>query len=584
MNIVRLIGGFLLFCVAASAVADDVLCTVASPAEETAFASQGGVNPPLAAGAGNQLTADGIAASVRFRRAHDEITSGMSAKHNASSASPAKNNSFASAFSGKSLNDIVEAAEPNWEAIVRKYATVGSSLSGATVAANVRIRDGSGWSAGGGMHVVPGEDGEVTPDAPRIPGYVASTLGRGFGHTAGVMDPAPGMNDDLIGARGSGGSTLAAGEGHGDGLPRPRAGPNAVTTASDEQGNVLGLQKGHPLTPPQKDLLNSLISSPESLSCTQQVFEDATGTMNVVDAEFGGNPDGPIEAREWQKYLANPSNYTGAPGRQQAFANAVAAMKLLLQKCFKPASQLPAYTKLNIPQRLGFISVDGRQSCEGLLISRDHILTARHCWFDSPNNEPVPGYAKGAAYFVPSGSTGKRYQVCAAETLSKGTSTSLNSLGEEQVVMRIAPVNYDPSKLEVFNPTDIKAFPSEEAPPPNTPVTKALTFTWVNGASNFDSAYKGDLAVGTVPCFVVAYDSAAQCAVNMCMTYEGTSGGPVFTQDSSGTWKLLGIHLGAAAPEDNVYPSCAATKASTQENSVLMPDMSLLAKFSTKVN
>ncbi|WP_275760564.1 hypothetical protein [Ralstonia pseudosolanacearum] len=564
VRIVRLIVGFSLLSISTLAAAEDVSCTVTATAEETPFAPREGTNAVLAARAGIQLAAGE-----------------MVAKYNAAAA---QTNGFSSGLSGKNLHDILVAAKPNWEAIRRQYAAGGSgggTLSGGRDAASFGIDGGLGWNAGGGVRKGPDEGGPIAPDSPGIHRRVTGTHGGAFGYPPSVTDPAPELNDDPVGGDESGGGILVAG---GGGVPRPSAGPNAVTTGSDEQGTVLGLQKGRPLTPPQKKLLNNLISKPESLSCTQQVFRDAIGTMNVVDFKFGGNPNGPIEAREWQKYLANPSGYGGAPDRAQAFADAVAAMKALLQKCFKPASQHPAYAELNIPQRLGFISVDGRHSCQGLLISKDHILTARHCWFDSPNNEPVTGYAKGAAYFVPSGSTGKRYQICAAETLLKGTSASLNSLDEEQVVMRIAPVNYDLPKLDVSSPADIKVFPSEETPPPDAPVTMALTFTWVNGASKFDPTYKGDLAVGTVPCFVVAYDVTAHCVINMCPTYEGTSGGPVFTQDAVGKWRFLGIHLGAAAPADHVYPTCVATTASDKENSVLMPNMSLLTKFSIRGN
>ncbi|SDC47019.1 trypsin-like serine protease [Paraburkholderia lycopersici] len=376
------------------------------------------------------------------------------------------------------------------------------------------------------------------------------------------------------------------GGGHGGGFPgRPTGGPNSVTTAPADQGGVVASNIGVPsLAPGQKAYLQGVLAAaPDAQDCTQDVFFDTNDALGELGQAYGGENQNVVEQNtEWRKYLANPRAY-GDSKKAALFDKATTATKSLLTKCYKPASSSPAYEQLEIPKRLGFIVLDDRRVCEALLLSSDHILTARHCWYSTTDDKPRAEYLKGTAYFEQSGNTAKRHQICAAETKLKGTSQSLQSMSEEQVVMRIAPVSEDVTALEVMGADEIKPFPTSSSPPPNTPLTSAVVFTWIDNAQALNPAFANDLAVGTVPCFVIAYDASQRCFTNMCMTYEGTSGGPVFAKNPSGKWKLLGVHLGAAKPDDAVYPVCTSN-GTKRVNAGLMPNMSLLAKFTTKGN
>ncbi|MHA6897302.1 trypsin-like serine peptidase [Ralstonia pseudosolanacearum] len=320
-----------------------------------------------------------------------------------------------------------------------------------------------------------------------------------------------------------------------------------MTPPFSEQEPAL-IQQGRQteFTPNQKQRLAALGHKGDT-ACTGDVTSQVQPTQRVLRNIFGRNEE--RIASEWRTYLADPATYSAnSSTKGKAFAAATAALQDMLSKCLKPASDAPAYSALDVPKRLGFLYVYGGQQCEAMLLSRDRILTARHCWFES--KDITQEYQDGRVDFVPAGDSSKRYQVCAAETKALGASGTLE---DEQIVLRIAPVSYDLPVVDLFPSHDIAPF-VRKADDTSTS-TSSVVFTWVAGAALVNPAFKDNLAVGSTACYVQAYDSGKQCFTHMCQTYPGTSGAAMFTQEN-GTWKLLGMHIGAAKPTaDGLYPT-----------------------------
>lgn len=554
MNNVLLIVSFPLFCVTTAAMAEDIRCSAAPTPDETAFVTP---RTELA------VSAAPLSASAVTTKKTIQISTGNSYLANI----PAlyEHASPAAGFDAKAFLD----KKLNTAAVRQAIANAGVGGMGHGIAAMAAI--GSGGDLSDGPTV--GLGGAV--QGSRIGGGVSGggwKPSHGDDASGGTMGIPPLAADPPVSV---GGGPGISGEGFG-GVPfgRPSRGATSVTTAPELQPKAVAEQLGQKqLTPAQQAVFDSLgYNTPESQSCTKTVIMDASGAQAHVDSAFGSNAA--KASQQWQKYLANPAAYTANdPDHGQVFAAAEAATKVLLQKCFSPATTAPAYTQLSIPKRLGFITVDGLQQCEALLISKDHILTARHCWFDS--KETAAAYGTGKAYYASAADSSKRYQICAANSKVEDTSASLD---DEQVVMRIASTGSDLPPLEIADPKEIKPFPSDRAPPPDQQVTRLVTFTWIGNSARFNPAFENNLAVGTTPCYVVAYDAPSQCFTNMCMTYEGTSGGAIFTADNAGKWKLLGMHIGAANPDDHKYPACTSTS-TNKENAGLVANASLLAKY-----
>lgn len=308
-------------------------------------------------------------------------------------------------------------------------------------------------------------------------------------------------------------------------------------------------------------------------ACTEDVTSQVRPTQAVLRNIFGRNEE--RIASEWRSYLADPATYSSkSAANGKAFAAATSALRDMLSKCFQPAAASPAYDALDIPKRLGFLYVYGGQQCEAMLLSRDRILTARHCWFEG--KDVAQEYQNGRVDFIPVGDRSKKYQVCAAETKVLGASSTLQ---DEQIVLRIAPVSYDLPTLDLFPSHDIAPFIRNVDDTGQS--TTSVVFTWVDSASLVSPAFKDNLAVGSTACYVQAYDSGKQCFTHMCQTYPGTSGGAMFTREN-GTWQLLGMHIGAAKPTaDALYPACFEDAAPTQ-NAGLVANANLITKFMKK--
>jgi hypothetical protein len=339
-----------------------------------------------------------------------------------------------------------------------------------------------------------------------------------------------------------------------------------VTPTTDQQTEV-GLPAGP--SPKSVAAVFSALGYGPNAECTHAVASGGEDSNLPLVNLFGDN-DADIDVAR-KSYLANPAQYTqDHPTEAAALKVHIQKWQAVLTKCFKPASESPAYSAMKVSAKLGHLAADQSQ-CLAYLVSKDHIVTARHCVFDSSDLTDI--YEKGAATFTVIGDSLKHYQVCAAETTKAGKNIGLP---EEELTLRIAPVKEDVSATQIFDASTIKPLmtPSGVQLP-----TSATVFSWIPHASEFDSRYTEDLGVAAGPgCYVIEYNAKRSCFTHFCPTYQGTSGSPLFAQASAGDWRMLAVHIGVARPNDGAYGVCTEDSNDAQNAAVTL-DASALAKY-----
>ncbi|WP_157903302.1 trypsin-like serine peptidase [Cupriavidus malaysiensis] len=336
-----------------------------------------------------------------------------------------------------------------------------------------------------------------------------------------------------------------------------------------QEGELQRVLGPEPISTAQKKNLEALASNPECPLLT-------LSTMNSKRQALGDSYPTYKDQTELQKdsrlYLADRGAYVARGSRNSAmFDDYFAATQAALSKCLLPATESRAYSELEIPKRLGFISLNSTTVCEAWLLSRDFILTARHCWAE---DGPRQDFQAGMGYFRPSGTT-KRYQICGAQTQNRKLSDK--TLAEEQLVLRIAPVEYSVRAISVAAPAEVKSW--KDLNGSKTPDSIVL-FSWLDESAKYDASYPNDLFLPRKSCYVVNYGTDG-CFSHFCPTFGGTSGAPIFAK-TAGTWKLLGVHIGAAQATGSPPPYPACKDASPNVNGGLVANGDLIKKFSPK--
>ncbi|UXY16653.1 hypothetical protein N8I74_06435 [Chitiniphilus purpureus] len=276
----------------------------------------------------------------------------------------------------------------------------------------------------------------------------------------------------------------------------------------------------------------------------------------------------------WRKYLKDPDAFKAEqPQLATNFSNYHTHLNAVLNTCFTPAAPEGAYSAMDAPRRLGFLEFGEEHICEAYLISKEHILTARHCWQGRPSL--INAYKAGKVTFRPLGSSDTRQQVCAAKTDKEGLSVNM-PMKEELLVMRIAPVDFNPEPVKLASAKELVSWVEKkgEALP-----TQLTVFTRVSGAEIVSPKFKGSIGTSKpAGCYIVNYNPGTSCFTHYCLTYPGTSGAPVFANFGK-DWKLVGVHLGAAIPQTvKAYPSCGPNSTNL-ENAALLADQNLLNKY-----
>lgn len=325
---------------------------------------------------------------------------------------------------------------------------------------------------------------------------------------------------------------------------------------------------GQQLSAADQVILTSL-GLDKSPECSHEMAAAAEDS-NLDLISYFVDDDAVIDAAR-REYLADPERYKQKyPVKAEVLRKHVELWRNVLQKCFTPANNAPEFASTNASSRLGFISLNGKGACLAYLVSRDHILTARHCIYHDDATTQV--YRNGHATFSPVSDGNKHYQVCAVAGSLSGRSG--DNIADEQVVLRIADTSQTGEGSALFDATSVRGLADKihlQQP------TKLLIFTWVPHASEFDARYTGDIAFRTGPgsdCIVMNYDQKAQCFTHFCPTYRGTSGSPIFA-DAGGAWRLLGVHAGVAQPTDDAYAVCTAAPESTANTGVVLNKNSL---------
>lgn len=336
-------------------------------------------------------------------------------------------------------------------------------------------------------------------------------------------------------------------------------------TPETGQGDAIGVQTG--AAPRTANPILKQLGYGAGNECTFAVASGAEDSDARLVGVFGNNPD--LIASERKSYLADSSGYAqNNPIEAAALKDNIAKWQLVLSKCFKPAATSTAFGAMDAAHRLGHLRIDGTPTCLAYLVSKDHVLTARHCVYES--SDLADAYQSGHASFQTIGDTGKAYRVCGATTAYPGRS---KKLADEQLVLRIAamPGPVGPARAVDADAIRPLLFLGALQMP-----TEAITFAWIPHASEFDKRYTNDLGVPSGPgCYVLRYDKGNACFTHFCPTYQGTSGGPMFTQ-ASGAWSLLGVHIGVVKPlPPSPYDACTLNAKDTENSGVVVNAKSL---------
>ncbi|SIO71980.1 Trypsin [Burkholderia sp. GAS332] len=302
--------------------------------------------------------------------------------------------------------------------------------------------------------------------------------------------------------------------------------------------------------------------------CTGSIVDDASSSDVALMSMFVNDEAKISEAR--RAYVGNPTGYVAQTDSTTAAAvkDNVEKWRKVLANCFMPASHSLAFGPSGAAGRLGVIFTEVGPTCEGLLVTSDHILTARHCVYESKDITGL--YTDGGAYFSVVGTPSKKYQVCSVVSSYSGKGKTLE---DESVLLRIAdtgkpfaiPDTVDTKIIEPLLTQGVLQMP-----------TSLTAFVDIPHASDIDSSYVEDIGVPTAPgCYVLDYDSNQGCFTHFCPTYSGTSGSPMFVQ-SGNAYKILGVHIGPTIDRTGTYGTCT-THAMQIENSAVVVNKAKLS-------
>lgn len=212
------------------------------------------------------------------------------------------------------------------------------------------------------------------------------------------------------------------------------------------------------------------------------------------------------------------------PEQQRTLAALVGALAIYENECVVKQPRPPELASL-----VGVFYVGETKWCTGYRIGENHVLTARHCFYQRANNSLHDAVATNRIWFSYSGRPGKRYEVCGEDSSPVGAGTPTFSLEGDYIAVSIAGQHAPPPSVRAFTGrlvpgTDLRLFALFPDLQLLSKDQEDLDLRWGNRGG------------------CVAYEVSDQCVIHACQSMPGSSGAPLFAIVDDDI-RFVGIHV-----------------------------------------
>ncbi|WP_150750749.1 trypsin-like serine peptidase [Pseudomonas fluorescens] len=223
------------------------------------------------------------------------------------------------------------------------------------------------------------------------------------------------------------------------------------TISTEDTKSQLKTSMSTPAVGNAAELINRYKSN-ELSSCNQRVTDEYREQRIALSSMEIGN----VQAIA-RMYLSDReaflNRYTEKEVRQVT-EKYVSALKSLLDNCYTPAEQSAFVKQHSLMNRLGKIMWSDDNLCTGLSVgSGTYVLTARHCFKNLPNDSDV---------WFQAAMSQDRFQVCAISQKDALTEDKVKDVGQDQVLVRIAPGLKSPSAINVLQKSALRTMTDQK--------------------------------------------------------------------------------------------------------------------------
>ena len=277
-------------------------------------------------------------------------------------------------------------------------------------------------------------------------------------------------------------------------------------------------------TPPSDshdDAVRSIPQLPFSRSEINRI-ENATACDNAIDGLTKAYKQAPASDRNIAHWVATHPAPTDE--ERAELATLRAALSQYESQCLATEPTPPELAEL-----VGVFSVVGEKVCTGYRVDENHVLTARHCFYQRDTNTLWPAVASAPIWFSYPKNKGTLYEVCGEEHGAVPAGAQSFSPLADYILIQIAgqhsrPPTLPKAEANLLPGTDLRLlglFPDLVLLADDL---EHLNLRWGNRGG------------------CVAYEVDEQCFIHACQAMPGSSGAPIFAV--SGTkYSFVGVHI-----------------------------------------